>query len=71
MTRVLPSLAFIAVLAGCTSQQLYSVTQGWQHQECQRIADRDERQRCEKSSAMSYEQYRREREAAKQGTPAK
>lgn len=63
--------AALALLAGCSSQQLYNVAQGWQHQECQRIADRDERQRCEKSSAMSYEQYRREREAAKQGTPTK
>lgn len=64
-------LVTLALLAGCTSQQLYNVAQGWQHQECQRIADREERQRCEKSTAMSYEQYRREREAARQGTPAK
>ena len=67
----LVALAVPALLAGCSSQQLYQVGQGWQHQECQRISDRDERQRCEKSSAMSYEQYRREREAAKAGTPAR
>jgi hypothetical protein len=58
-----------ALMTGCSAQQLYGMAQGWQHQECQRIADRDERQRCERSSAVSYEQYRREREAAKAGTP--
>lgn len=73
--KLLPAFALFAAVAallgGCSSQQLYNVAQGWQHQECQRIQDRDERQRCERSSAKSYEQYQRERQGAREGTPAK
>ena len=60
----------LLLLAACSSQQLYNVGQGWQKQECLKLPDIAERQRCEKSTAMNYDQYRREREAAKQGSPA-
>jgi len=62
--RFITPAAFV-LLAGCSSQQLYSVGQGWQKQECQKLADMAERQRCEKSSALSYERYKAEAEAAK------
>jgi hypothetical protein len=54
-----------ALLAACSSQQLYNTGQGWQQQECRKLPDVAERQRCEKSSALSYERYQAEREAAK------
>lgn len=64
ITRFFVAATF-AALAGCSSQELYSVGQGWQQQECRKLADLAERQRCEKSSAMSYERYKAEVEAAK------
>ncbi len=69
--RTLPFLAAPAllVLAGCSSQQLYNVGQGWQKQECQKLADVAERQRCEKSTEMSYERYKAEADAAKNPKP--
>ena len=59
----------ILPLAACTSQQLYHAGQGWQKQECQKLQDRDERQRCEKSAATSYERYQAEADAAKKPAP--
>ena len=61
--------ASFMLLAGCSSQQLYIVGQGWQKQECQKLADLSERQRCEKSNAMSYERYKAEADAAKHPKP--
>lgn len=68
--RPLPPLLMFFVLAlplaGCSSQQLYGVGQGWQQQECaRRIADAQERSRCMSSAQGSYEQYRQESEAAR------
>ncbi len=64
------ALIIAGAAAGCSTQDLYNVTQGWKAEECRRILDRDERARCEKSAAMSYEQYRRERDAARAPKPA-
>jgi hypothetical protein len=38
--------------------------QGWQQQECRKLPDAAERQRCLGSTAASYDDYRRAREAA-------
>ena len=66
LAGVLPGLlAGLLALAGCSSQQLYGAGQGWQQQECQRLADAQERQRCMSSASRSYEEYRREAEAAR------
>jgi len=61
------SIAAVAalLLAGCSAQQLYATGQGWQQSECQKLQDAAERQRCDKSTAMSYDKYRAEAEAAK------
>ena len=53
------------LLASCSAQELYATGQGWQQQECRKLQDLAERQRCEKSTAMSYDKYRSEAEAAK------
>jgi hypothetical protein len=71
---IMPSLALCAIavlclVVGCSSQELYQTGQGWQKQECKKLQDRDERSRCEKSAATSYERYQAEVEAAKK--PAK
>jgi hypothetical protein len=51
-------------LAGCTSQELWRSGQQWQKQECSRLKDIEERKRCERSAATSYEQYKAETGAA-------
>ena len=68
MTRTLSLLAVAlaaVATAGCSNRALYQTVQGWQQQECRRIADAAERQRCMASTAGSYDDYRRAREAAK------
>jgi hypothetical protein len=68
MIRTLALVALAALaLSGCSNRMLYQTVQGWQQQECRKIADAAERQRCMASTAGSYDDYRRAREAA-QGT---
>ena len=55
----------VLLLAGCSTQVAYSTAQAWQRQECQKMPDQQLRQRCLDSSATSYEDYRRQTEAAK------
>ena len=55
-----------ASLVACTTQELYATGQGWQQQECLKLKDLNERRRCEKSTALSYDRYRAEADAAKQ-----
>lgn len=58
------SAAWVA-LAGCSSQQLYGGGQAWQQQECNKLMDAQERNRCMSSAKRSYDEYRREADAAK------
>jgi hypothetical protein len=54
-----------ASLAGCSTRAVYQTVQGWQQQECRKLPDAAERQRCLGSTAASYDDYhRRAREAA-------
>jgi hypothetical protein len=56
-------------MAACSSQELYQTGQAWQKNECQKLQDRDERNRCEKSAATSFERYQAEGQAAKKTGP--
>ena len=47
-----------AALSACTTQAWYQGLQYSQHQQCQKIDDRDERTRCEKAAALPYDEYR-------------
>jgi len=51
-------------LPGCSSRAVHQTVQGWQQQECRKLPDAAERQRCLGSTAASYDDYRRAREAA-------
>ena len=62
---VLDVLAAICLLTGCTSQELWRTGQQWQKQECARLKDLEERKRCERSAATSFEQYQAESAAAR------
>jgi cytochrome c biogenesis protein ResB len=58
-------VALMVALAGCSSRAVYQTMQGWQQQECRKLPDAAERQRCLGSTAASYDDYhRRAREAA-------
>jgi hypothetical protein len=56
----LPSILAIALaVSGCAASLVYDSSRGWKQQECQKIPDQYERQRCLKSTAMSYAEYRK------------
>jgi hypothetical protein len=61
---MLQVVVLIAMLlaTGCSWQQGYVSAQGWQRNQCQRLPDQTERERCLASSAMPYDQYRRHTE---------
>ena len=64
-TRVTLLALAVTLLVGCSSRELYGAGQQWQRTECNKIDDRDERARCERSAATSYESYKSQSEAAK------
>ncbi len=55
----------LAVLVGCSSQQLYSSGQSWQRQECHKLPDVAERNRCMASASTSFDDYQRQAAAAR------
>jgi hypothetical protein len=61
------TFAFASALGACSSQQLYGAGQAWQRNECTRIPDVDQRQRCFQSTATSFDEYQRQQAAAKAG----
>jgi len=60
---LLPLFALAILFAGCSTQMAYYSGQGWQRQQCFKIEDMQQRQRCLKSASTSYEDYQREAEA--------
>ena len=48
----------LAAAAGCTSQQLYDNAQGWRENECMKILDTPQRERCLKEARQSYREYK-------------
>jgi len=61
------TMGFALFTAACSSQQAYGAGQAWQRLECSKIKDTQERSRCMASSSTSYEEYKRQAEAAKSG----
>jgi hypothetical protein len=65
-----PALILAAIAAtACSSQQLYASGQAQQRNECDKMVDFQERQRCMARANTSYETYQRQTEEAKR--PAK
>lgn len=52
-------------LSSCSSQHLYGISQAWQRNECYKIVDAQEQGRRMASASMSYDEYKRRIEAAK------
>jgi hypothetical protein len=58
-------LLSLPCLSTCSTQQAYGVGQAWQRNECHKIIDTQEHARCVASTSMSYDEYKRRTEAAK------
>ena len=50
-------LLLAAVLAGCSSEQLYNAGAGARQQDCTRMMSREEYERCMKAADRSYGEY--------------
>jgi hypothetical protein len=64
-TTLMATLLAAANLLGCSAQQRYGAAQAWQFQECSKIQDAQERSRCMDNANLSYDEYKRQAEAAK------
>ena len=54
-----PLLLLAASLAGgCTSEQVYNSAQGWRRNECYKIGDLAQRERCLTEANRPYDAYR-------------
>jgi hypothetical protein len=63
---MLLSLLASAFAAGCSTQTLYASGQAWQRNECQKLNDKSERDRCLANASDSYDTYRNKADAQKQ-----
>lgn len=61
-TLILACVAAATLTSACSSRQAYDSGQAWQRNECNRIADAQERQRCMNSASTSYDSYQRQRQ---------
>lgn len=61
MSRIAIALLIVlGAVSACTSQQRYASGQNYQRNQCERLPDMGERQRCLEKANMSYEEYKRE-----------
>ena len=59
------AIAILPTAAGCSARQAYNTGQAWQRNECNKIVDAAELQRCLRGTNTSYDDYQREVEDAK------
>ncbi len=62
LIRILALALSLTLLPACTSwQELgYNSTQGYQRNQCQKITDSSERERCLKQTSPAYGDYRKQ-----------
>ena len=65
MLRLTALVIVMTAVSGCSWQQAYSSTHGWQRNQCNRLVDQTERERCVAKTSMSYDDYQRKTEGAK------
>ncbi|WP_292923456.1 hypothetical protein [Nitrosomonas sp.] len=53
-------IVFQRPVSGCTAQQLNSTGQSWQRNECARMLDQWERERCLSNASTPYEAYKKQ-----------
>ena len=59
------AMLVVSVLSGCSGEQAYRAGQGWQQEQCKRIPDKTEYDRCMASASMSHDTYKREQEGVR------
>ena len=47
-------------LSACTTEQLYGSAQGWERNQCSKIPDKADFDRCMARASTSYESYKRD-----------
>lgn len=62
---VVLSLLSVLFLPGCTAEQAYGSGQAWQQNQCSRIPDKAEADRCMSKANTSYDSYKRQTESEK------
>jgi hypothetical protein len=65
MLRLTALVMIMTTFSGCSWQQAYSSAQGWQQNQCNRLLDQTERERCLANTSLSYDDYQRKTEGAK------
>jgi hypothetical protein len=58
VARAAGLLLAAAMATGCSSEQIYNAAAGWRRNECYKIADLDQRERCMKEADRPYDAYR-------------
>ncbi len=56
------AICLALLVAGCSAEQAYHAGRGWQQNQCMRIADKAEYDRCMAGAGQSYDSYKRESE---------
>ncbi len=46
------------LVCGCSSRQIYDASLGWRKNECYKIGDLEQRERCMKEADRPYDAYR-------------
>jgi hypothetical protein len=54
----------LALLPACSTQQIYHTTQAWQRNQCYKLPDAQERNRCLSNAEDSFDDYQKQSDAA-------
>jgi hypothetical protein len=52
----------IGLITGCTAQQGYGAAQGWQRNQCTKLPDKTDFDRCMSQTETTYESYKQQTE---------
>lgn len=59
---ILLPLLLASSLSACTTEQVYASAQSWQRNQCNKIPDKAESDRCMSKANATYETYKRQTE---------
>ncbi len=59
---IVPILATVLLLPACTTEQAYETAQAYQRNQCGRIIDKAEYDRCVANTNTNYDSYKRQTE---------
>ena len=62
MARCVTALLVALIVSACTAEQAYNSAQGWQQEQCNKIPDKAEFDRCMSRAGAGYDVYKRQTE---------